>query len=57
MRDVLDVVVIGAGWAGLGVSHGLTHSGISHVVLERGRIGETWRSQRWNSFQFIFPKF
>ncbi len=56
MSDVLDVVVIGAGWAGLGVSHGLRHSGIPHVVLERGRIGETWRSQRWNSFHFNIPK-
>ena len=56
MGDVLDVVVIGAGWAGLGISHGLRHSGISHVVLERGRIGETWRSQRWNSFHFNIPQ-
>ncbi len=56
MSDVLDVVVIGAGWAGLGVSHGLRHSGISHVVLERGRIGETWRSQRWASFHFNIPR-
>lgn len=56
VSDVLDVVVIGAGWAGLGVSHGLRHSGIPHVVLERGRIGETWRSQRWDSFHFNIPK-
>lgn len=56
MSDVLDVVVIGAGWAGLGVSHGLRHSDISHVVLERGRIGETWRVQRWDSFHFNIPK-
>jgi putative flavoprotein involved in K+ transport len=56
MNDVLDAVVIGAGWAGLGVSHGLGHSGISHVVLERGRIGETWRTQRWDSFRFNIPR-
>lgn len=56
MSDVLDVVVIGAGWAGLGISHGLTRSGISHVVLERGRIGETWLSQRWDSFHFNIPR-
>jgi putative flavoprotein involved in K+ transport len=56
MSDVLDVVVIGAGWAGLGISHGLRRSGISHVVLERGRIGETWRSQRWDSFRFNIPR-
>ena len=56
MSDVLDVVVIGAGWAGLGISHGLRRSGISHVVLERGRIAETWRSQRWDSFHFNIPR-
>lgn len=52
MSDVLDAVIIGAGWAGLGISHGLARSGISHVVLERGRIAETWRTQRWDSFHF-----
>ncbi|MDX8521515.1 NAD(P)/FAD-dependent oxidoreductase [Mesorhizobium dulcispinae] len=56
MSGVLDVVVIGAGWAGLGISHGLRRSGVSHVVLERGRIGETWRSQRWDSFHFNIPR-
>ncbi len=56
MSDVLDVVVIGAGWAGLGVSHGLKGAGIGHVVLERARIGETWRSQRWESFHFNLPR-
>jgi putative flavoprotein involved in K+ transport len=56
MSDVLDVVVIGAGWAGLGISHGLKLSNISHVVLERGRIAETWRTQRWDSFHFNIPR-
>lgn len=56
MSDVLDVVIIGAGWAGLGISHGLKYSGISHVVLERGRIGETWRTQRWDTFHFNIPR-
>ena len=56
MGDVLDVVVIGAGWAGLSISHGLCAAGVSHVVLERGRIGETWRSQRWDSFHFNIPR-
>ncbi|WP_353823853.1 FAD-dependent oxidoreductase [Mesorhizobium sp.] len=38
--DVLDAVVIGAGWAGLGVSYWLARRGLRHSVLERGRIGE-----------------
>ncbi len=53
--DILDAVVIGAGWAGLGVSHALTQSGLRHRVLERGRIGETWRTQRWDSFRINTP--
>jgi putative flavoprotein involved in K+ transport len=53
----LDAAVIGAGWAGLGVSHILAKAGLSHRVVERGRIGETWRTQRWDSFHLNTPKF
>ena len=53
--DILDAVVIGGGWAGLGVSHALTRAGLGHRVLERGRIGQTWRTQRWNSFRMNTP--
>ena len=42
MDRALDAAVIGAGWAGLGVSYVLAKAGLSHRVLERGRIGETW---------------
>ena len=51
----IDTVVIGAGQAGLGVSHELAARGVDHVVLERGRIGESWRSQRWDSFMLNSP--
>ena len=54
MEDV-EVAVIGAGQAGLAVSYYLTAAGRSHVVLERGRIGESWRSQRWDSFVLNSP--
>jgi putative flavoprotein involved in K+ transport len=53
--DVLDAVVVGAGWAGLGVSYWLARRGMRHSVLERGRIGETWRTQRWDSFRMNTP--
>src|SRR4029453_3535119 len=56
MDRSLDAAVIGAGWAGLGVSHALAKAGLSHRVLERGRIGETWLTQRWNSFHLNTPK-
>jgi putative flavoprotein involved in K+ transport len=52
-----DAVVIGAGWAGLGVSYALAKAGLSHRVLERGRIAETWLTQRWDSFYLNTPKF
>jgi putative flavoprotein involved in K+ transport len=49
-----DVAVIGAGQAGLSVSHELSALGIENVVLERGRTGETWRG-RWDSFCLVTP--
>ncbi len=45
MDEAIDVVVIGPWRAGLAVSYLLTQEGVDHVVLERGRVGETWRSQ------------
>jgi putative flavoprotein involved in K+ transport len=53
--DVLDTVVVGAGWAGLGISHALKQRGLSHYVLERGHVGETWLTQRWDSFHMNTP--
>jgi len=51
----LEAVVIGAGHAGLAVSKRLTDAGLEHIVLERGEIGETWRTQRWDSFRLNTP--
>ena len=51
----VDVVVVGAGQAGLAVSYYLRAFGIEHVVLERGRVGESWRSARWDSFTLVTP--
>ncbi len=50
----MTVVVVGAGQAGLAVSHELTALGTDHVVLERGKIGSTWRA-RWDSFCLVTP--
>ena len=47
--ESIDVVVVGGGQAGLAMSEHLTNARISHVVLERGRIAERWRSERWDS--------
>jgi putative flavoprotein involved in K+ transport len=48
------VAVVGAGPAGLATSCELTKVGVEHVVLERGRIGQTWRD-RWDSFCLVTP--
>jgi putative flavoprotein involved in K+ transport len=50
-----DVVVIGAGQAGLTMSRSLIARNIGHIVLERGRIGERWRSERWHSLRLLTP--
>lgn len=50
-----DVVIIGAGHAGLAVSRCLAERGVEHVVLERGRVAERWRTARWDSFRLITP--
>ena len=54
MNDRLDTVVVGGGQAGLAVSHELAEAGVPHVVLERGRVGQTWRD-RWDSFCLVTP--
>ncbi len=50
-----DVVVIGGGQAGLGIGYYLRAAGRKFVIFERGRVGETWRSQRWDSFAVNTP--
>jgi putative flavoprotein involved in K+ transport len=49
-QPILDVIVVGAGQAGLCASLFLKQNGLQHIVFERGKVGESWRSQRWNSF-------
>ncbi|MFL5827215.1 MAG: NAD(P)-binding domain-containing protein [Thermoleophilaceae bacterium] len=51
----MDTVVVGAGQAGLAASFRLGRAGVDHVVLERGRVGESWLSQRWDEFRLNTP--
>jgi putative flavoprotein involved in K+ transport len=51
----VETLVIGGGQAGLVMSHMLTERGCPHLVLERGRIGERWRAERWDGLRFQFP--
>lgn len=50
-----DVVIVGAGQAGLALSHELVRAAVDHVIIERGRIGERWLSQRWPSLRLLTP--
>ena len=54
MSETVGLVVIGGGQAGLAVSRELTKLDVEHVVLEKGRIGQTWRD-RWASFCLVTP--
>jgi putative flavoprotein involved in K+ transport len=51
----VDVAIVGAGQAGLSVSWFLKQAGVDHLVLDSGRIAETWRSRRWDSFCLVTP--
>ena len=51
----LDVIVIGGGQAGLSASRLLQKEGLTHMVFERDRIGEAWRSKRWDTFCLVTP--
>ena len=55
MNEQIETVIIGGGHAGLTMSYFLSQAGRGHVILERGRVGERWRSERWDSFRFNFP--
>ncbi|HSG17695.1 MAG TPA: NAD(P)/FAD-dependent oxidoreductase [Anaerolineae bacterium] len=54
---ILDTVIVGAGQAGLGVSYFLQQNGRKHIVFEQGQVGESWLSQRWDSFKLNTPNF
>jgi len=45
----IEVLVVGAGQAGVAMSEHLNGYGVPHLVLERHRIAERWRSERWDS--------
>ena len=48
-REEVDALIVGGGQAGLAMSEHLSSCGVPHLVLERHRIAERWRSERWDS--------
>jgi len=55
LAGIVDVVVIGAGHSGLAMSHALSSRSIEHVVLERGEVAHSWRTERWDSLRLLTP--
>jgi putative flavoprotein involved in K+ transport len=54
MSNRTDTLIIGAGQAGLALSHYLAGAGQEHVLLERGRVGQRWHD-RWDSLTLLSP--
>jgi putative flavoprotein involved in K+ transport len=50
-----EAVVVGGGQAGLATSRCLADAGVDHVVLERGRVAERWRTASWDSLRLLTP--
>ncbi|MCF0073001.1 MSMEG_0569 family flavin-dependent oxidoreductase [Dyadobacter sp. CY261] len=55
MKRHFDVIVIGGGQSGLSMSYLLKEKGIDHIVLEKKRIADSWRSFRWDTFCLVTP--
>src|SRR3954469_24511772 len=54
-QAAVSTVIIGGGHSGLAMSKRLSDRGIDHVVLERGDVATSWRTQRWDSFTLLTP--
>ncbi len=54
MPETHDTVIVGGGQAGLAMSHHLRQRGREHVILERRRVAERWRTERWDSLRLQF---
>ncbi|MEM7771629.1 MAG: MSMEG_0569 family flavin-dependent oxidoreductase [Cyanobacteria bacterium P01_A01_bin.37] len=55
MRSHYPVIIVGGGQAGLSISYCLQQRQIEHLIFEKHRIGESWRSKRWDSFCLVTP--
>jgi len=55
LQSHYPAIIIGGGQAGLSMSYCLKERGIDHLVFEKHRLGEAWRSKRWDSFCLVTP--
>jgi putative flavoprotein involved in K+ transport len=56
VTERIETLIVGGGQAGLALSHHLRVRGREHLILERARVAERWRSERWDSLTFQFPR-
>ena len=54
--EFVETLIVGGGQSGLAMSHMLSKRGRPHLVLERHRIAERWRSERWDSLRHLAPQ-
>jgi hypothetical protein len=52
LREKFDTMIVGGGQAGLAMRHHLRQRGREHIILERRRVAERWRTERWDSLRF-----
>jgi putative flavoprotein involved in K+ transport len=55
VTERIETVIVGGGQAGLAMSYSLGRLDQEHVILERRRVAERWRSERWDSLCFQGP--
>ncbi|WP_055077642.1 MSMEG_0569 family flavin-dependent oxidoreductase [Pseudanabaena sp. 'Roaring Creek'] len=55
MTNHYPVVIVGGGQAGLSMSYCLKEKGLDHIIFEKNKIANAWRSQRWDSFCLVTP--
>jgi putative flavoprotein involved in K+ transport len=53
--EKVETLIVGGGQAGLAMSEQLSKRGLSHLVVERHRIAERWRSERWDGLHANGP--
>src|SRR3954471_17774158 len=51
----IDCVIVGGGHAGLAMSRCLSERSIEHVILERGAVANSWKTERWESLRLLTP--
>jgi len=55
MNNHYSVIIVGGGQAGLSMSYCLKERSIDHIIFEKNRIADSWRSKRWDSFCLVTP--